>query len=411
MSNVSYIDQNGRLINTTGNILNKIETEDLPIITDKKDKIIMENAVPQTLATQKRDQKIEQKKNITKQKKTIKIKLKKTTDEKRVQKLKIQEQKEQALKQNKQAEQVDQVEQTNIDDGDLNMLKNIKTPTELNDYFEANDNITNSTKTTYKYDYLRLKTLLKTKGHISNLPQSKIINAIKKSDKAKRPLINIAILLFKYKNTPHKMLLSYREQLFDERDNTQKTKNTKIINDANVTYDELINTLNEATGDDYLLFYMLINYNLRNLDLIIKLYLITDEIENKNDINYITYDIDEAELVINNYKTKDKYGTKKFIITDEKFLKILDYKLMNGDEYLFNNRTGRTDKSNEMGNYIKSRFKFYLPLSKLTQSTIFKIIHNKNESNNDYKAIKKMSKNRGQLIDTAQQHYSSIQEE
>ena len=422
MSSFSYIDTNGTVVNAPKSILNKIDTENQPIINNIKDKIIMENAVPQTLATQKRDQKIERNEKQTKQRKKIKLNIKQTRDESRVQKIKLQEQKAQALKQNKQAEQMEQtqakqtqVKQTkqtqepNIAEGDLHMLKKIKIPTELNDYFKANDTITETTRTTYKYDYLRLKTLLKTKGHISNLSQSKIINAIKQSDKAKRPLINIAILLFKFKNTPHKMLLSYREELFDERDNTQKTKNMKIINDANVTYDELLDTLNKATGDDYLLFYLLINYNLRNLDLIIRLALKTDKLENKDKINYIIYDFDEAELVINNYKTKDKYGTKKFIITDEKFLKILEYKITNGDDYLFNNRTGREYRPNEMGNYIKTRFKFYLPLSKLTQSTIFKIIHNKNESNNDYSALRKMSKNRGQLIDTADKQYGSIE--
>ena len=431
MSSFSYIDTNGTVVNAPKSILNKIDTENQPIINNIKDKIIMENAVPQTLATQKRDQKIERNEKQTKQRKKIKLNIKQTRDESRVQKIKLQDQKAKTLKQNKQAEQMDQTqtqakqtqtkqtqtkqtqaeqtEEPNIGDGDLHMLKKIKIPNELNDFFKSNDTITETTKTTYKYDYLRLKTLLKTKGHISNLSQSKIINAIKQSDKAKRPLINIAILLFKFKNTPHKMLLSYREELFDERDNTQKTKNMKIINDANVTYDELLDTLNKATGDDYLLFYLLINYNLRNLDLIIRLALKTDKLENKDKINYIIYDFDEAELVINNYKTKDKYGTKKFIITDEKFLKILEYKITNGDDYLFNNRTGREYRPNEMGNYIKTRFKFYLPLSKLTQSTIFKIIHNKNESNNDYSALRKMSKNRGQLIDTADKQYGSIE--
>jgi len=314
---------------------------------------------------------------------------------------------------NKQAEQTqaeeNPKENINMTDGDIKQLKTTKIPTELQEYFNDNDDITESTKLTYLYDYLRLKSLLGTKTHISNLPQKKVLEAIQNTDKAKRPLINIAIILFNYKDKQHTRLITYREELFNDMKNNQKTKNKKILENANTSYEDLMDALKRAKKDDYILFYLLINYNLRNLDLISRLVINTDELENKDEENYILYGIDEATFYINDYKTKTSYGTKKFKITDDKFLKILHNKYEDGDEYLFINRTGKPYKQNEMGKYIKSRFKQYLPLSNLSQSTIFKIIHNENKTNNDHEALRKMSKNRGQLMDTADNMYSSIE--
>jgi hypothetical protein len=308
-----------------------------------------------------------------------------------------------------QAEKQAEEQNVMISDGDLNQLEKTNTPKELQDYFNAvKDDITESTQLTYLYDYIRLKNLLGTKTHISNLPQKKILDAIKKTDKAKRPLLNIALVLFKHKDKAHNRLLTYREELLNERDKNQSTKNKMIIENANTTYNDLMDTLNRAKKDDYILFYLLINYNLRNLDLINRLIINTDELENKDDENYILYEVDKATLTINDYKTKASYGTKEFEIDDEKFLKILHNKYEMGDEYLFNNRTGRPYKQNEMGKYIKSRFKVYLPLSNLSQSTIYKIIQTKNEESGDIKALMKMSKNRGHALLTNLTAYSSV---
>ena len=111
-----------------------------------------------------------------------------------------------------------QAEEQNImiSDGDLNQLEKTTTPKELQEYFNAvKDDITESTQLTYLYDYIRLKNLLGTKTHISNLPQKKIIDAIKNTDKAKRPLLNIALVLFKHKVKAHNRLINYREELFN----------------------------------------------------------------------------------------------------------------------------------------------------------------------------------------------------
>jgi len=308
-----------------------------------------------------------------------------------------------------QVKQMAEQQNVMISDGDLNQLEKTTTPKELQDYFNAvGEYLTESTQLTYLYDYIRLKNLLGTKTHISNLPQKKIIDVIKKTDKAKRPLINIALVLFKHKEKPQKMLLTYREELFNQQDKNQSTKNKMIIENANTTYNDLMDTLNRAKKDDYILFYLLINYNLRNLDLISRLVINTDELEDKDKENYILYDINNATFYVNDYKTKSSYGTKKFVIDDEKFLKILHHKYEDGDEYLFNNRTGKPYKQNEMGKYIKSRFKNYLPLSNLSQSTIYKIIQTKNEEDGDVKALMKMSKNRGHALLTNLTAYSSV---
>ena len=296
----------------------------------------------------------------------------------------------------------------NDDENILKVKSMYDLPLELYELFNAL-NITEQTKTTYYNDYMRLKMMLKTKGHIGNLPQKKVLEVIQSTDKSKLPLLNIAIMLYKNKNNSNNRLVTYREKLYDEKNNNQADKNKMILENSNATYDDLIRALNEAKNTDYVLFYLLQNYNLRNLDLILKL--ITDKKElNKTD-NFLLLTQHQAIIYINNYKTKDYYGEKIFKITDEKFRNIIKLLIEMGNDYVLETRGGNPYNQNTMGKYIKARYKVYIDNSNLSQSVIYKIIQNKAEQDGNIKEIFKMSKNRGHLPQTALTSYSSINKE
>lgn len=216
-------------------------------------------------------------------------------------------------------------------------------------------------------------------------------------------------MLYKNKNNSNNRLVTYREKLYDEKNNNQADKNKMILENSNATYDDLIRALNEAKNTDYVLFYLLQNYNLRNLDLILKL--ITDKKElNKTD-NFLLLTQHQAIIYINNYKTKDYYGEKIFKITDEKFRNIIKLLIEMGNDYVLETRGGNPYNQNTMGKYIKARYKVYIDNSNLSQSVIYKIIQNKAEQDGNIKEIFKMSKNRGHLPQTALTSYSSINKE
>lgn len=279
---------------------------------------------------------------------------------------------------------------------------------ELKDYIADNeDELSKQTIKTYTNDYKRFRTEMRGKQNIYNLPQKEIIDIVSKSDFAKLNLLNIAIVIKQWKNKEHDRLLKYRLDLQSNRQETQAKKNIEILKNAGADYHDLLGALDTAVGTDYILFYILINLNTRNNDLIIKL--ITSkqkDLLNKTD-NFMMVSKSKSKFIRNDYKTAKSFGTKTDVIRDEKFQKFVINELLNGNEYLFVNSKKKPYKQDEMGKFIKARFKQYLPNSNLTQAVIYKIIQRHGEANGDMKLLKNIADARGHNIQTQLLHYST----
>mgnify|MGYP006098406679 FL=1 len=196
---------------------------------------------------------------------------------------------------------------------------------EWSGFVDAKKNdLTPQTLNNYSNGYERLRELLGGKKNIANITQNDIIDIIKNSEFHKPTILNIAIVIKQFKNKPVNKLLKYRATLIIEAKDEQPIKNANAIIDANTTYEQLQTALDEATGIDYILLYLLMNYNVRNTDLIIQPILSKDKKEkfNKND-NFIILTRNKAKYIRQDYKTKAKYGTKEHVIEDKKFIKIL----------------------------------------------------------------------------------------
>lgn len=268
---------------------------------------------------------------------------------------------------------------------------------ELKSFIEDNDDVlSKQTLSTYINDYKRFRSEMTNRKNIANLTQREIIDIVTNTELSKPNLLNIAIVILKWKNKEHSRLLKYRVDLLERTAEKQAKKNQDIIEKSNTSYDDLMTALETATGSDYILFYLLINLNTRNNDLIIKL---ADPKEEINDTdNFIVVGRNKATYIRNNYKTKKSYGAKTDVIRDVKFHKAVTTLLNDGYPYAFLNNKYKPYKQTEMGKFIASRFKKYLPESSLSQAVIYKIIQQEAESSGNIKMMKNIADSRGHSL-------------
>ena len=280
---------------------------------------------------------------------------------------------------------------------------------ELKEFIDdMEDELNKQTIKTYINDYKRFRSEMTGKHNLSNLPQSEIINIVKKTEYAKLNMLNIAIVFLNWKDKPINMLIKYRTDLRERRTENAVEKNIEIIKNSGATYEDLMEVLDKAKGTDFLLFYLLINYNTRNNDLIMR---VIDKKDNEitKDENFMVVGKNKSTYIRQDYKTKASYGTKTDVIRNIKFQKYMKTELENDNEYLFVNNKLKPYKQTEMGKFIKSRFRKYKPLeeSNLSQAVIYKIIQHHAEENGNVNMMKNIADARGHSIDTAFQYYSS----
>lgn len=293
----------------------------------------------------------------------------------------------------------------------------------LNDFLESKQDIKEATKKNYMNTYQRLINILlstKSKKSLLNITQKAVLDKINElllDDGTTPATYNSKIdylKLYKYLLEYNKKPISKIEKQIDKyikinNENKAKT-NQNLINDSQMTYDKLSELLDILTGQDYLLYYILINFNVRNQDLLIDYtnnkQIIKDVLTCKINKNIIYKSKGSYIYLRSDYKTKSQYGLQKHIITDSKFISIIEDFPIN--EPLFKNRTGQPYKNNQISNFIKSIGNRYIKNSNLSQALIYKIINNHYENNNDHKQILEIAKNRGHSLDTQKKSYSSI---
>ena len=169
-----------------------------------------------------------------------------------------------------------------------------------------------------------------------------------------------------------------------------KNKTKDELNDTSVTYKQLISLLKDkrVTDIDYILFYILINYGVRNLDLIINLQ------EQNDDENYMLVNAKSIRYVRNNYKTFNQYGTKKISIKNPRFVSIIKRLVGEKKQYLF----GKYDETN-MSNYINTRFNHYLKTdNRVGEGLIYKLVLQHYSCKNDTKKLISLADSRPHSI-------------
>jgi len=158
---------------------------------------------------------------------------------------------------------------------------------------------------------------------ISEASQKKLMDTVKDIDNpnSRQALLNIGILIRTAKNLDTKELIKYRDSLKEDIKTAQKKNNT-TLSETLPSYEELEEYTESLKGKNdinFIINYLLMNYNVRNEDLHFKLITRKKEAKDTN-FNYIWLSPKKAEYIRNVYKTAGNYGQKLFIINDKPFM-------------------------------------------------------------------------------------------
>ena len=257
-----------------------------------------------------------------------------------------------------------------------------------------------ATKKSYLQQYKKLRGMLD--ADISDTSQRKILEAVKEVDNinSQQALINIAILMRRMYEFSVDKLEKKREYNKDLINSHRKEKNTEL-QDKLPDYEELKLHMNDLYEDkkwtDYIINYLLINYYVRNKDLLFEIVELKRQMTDKTK-NYMWLYKRKKQVVYrrNDYKTANTYGRKEVVITDPDFytavLRVFNCQKLNLNcgEFIPN--------ESQLGYYIKQA-----TYKHLGETVYMKIMvkHYKN----DLQKLKEISQSRGTSLDTIIESY------
>ena len=192
---------------------------------------------------------------------------------------------------------------------------------ELENYVISMEGKAKNTIRTYVSNYNRLRKSFD--KDITEVPNVELIEHIsaQESSNTKNGFITVAIQVKRMNGRDITDLTDYRETLKVGLSTEIKKKNA-ALQEVLPEYSDLVNYTESLfyTGDhiNYVINFLLLNYNVRNLDLDFKIVTkMTDATDEQT--NYMVILPSKLMYIRNRYKTKETYGTKTHKITDEKF--------------------------------------------------------------------------------------------
>jgi len=217
--------------------------------------------------------------------------------------------------------------------------------------------------------------------------ENEIIDFIKThyNEGSERKIISSTISKYRhYKGKPNDLIRDFLRQANAEASLLQRQKNDKLKETLpSVDFNKLLNGYyRDKQYKNFVILYLLMNYNTRNKDLVVKV--VNDESDINPNENFLFIRDKDVIYIRNDYKTKNRYGSKRDVIKSKKLfnaVKEVDSLLEN------NNNLDRQVKKVTNG---------------INQSTMFKMLV---ASNNNLKGIQKASKNRGTNMETIAKSY------
>ena len=270
--------------------------------------------------------------------------------------------------------------------------------TELEKLIESVADKSVNTQKSYKTQYNKLYKLLG--KDVNETSENKLIETVleQPNNNQKQALINIAILIRRLYKLSTTKLEALREKLKGNLKEDVKEKNA-VLKDTLPSYTELVEYTDylwdKMEWRDYIINYLLINYQVRNADLVFD---IVDKkrLTKDTDKNYMWITPKKVVYTRNVYKTACTYGKKTDTITDPKFILAMKrvYACKKRDE-----PCGEFIPTlSQVGYYIKKA-----TFKQLGEGNYVKIVIN--HFRKDFTKLKEISQNRGTSLTTLGEVY------
>ena len=240
------------------------------------------------------------------------------------------------------------------------------------------------------------KQTLKTYENIgSNLPfniltsQTTIIKKLKDTYNNPNTLalyLNMIILIRRYYDEETDKLIKLRNSLRDAIIKERKD-NLDKLDDTLPSINKIEEELNNLTGIQYIINYLIINLGLRNQDMNLRF---VKSFDNSDD-NQIKISGKKVKLLIKDYKTEKSFGDKELEINNSKFLQELKSLKLKDNDYLITMKNG--DRVNNLITWNDKIKK--LTIGNLGQNRLIKIVIKDLLNNKSFDKLEKLSKSRG----------------
>jgi len=272
---------------------------------------------------------------------------------------------------------------------------------EFKKFMDTLDEKSEYTKKTYKIQYNKLRKMLE--NDIADVSQKKLIEIISQQSNTnqQQSSINIAVLVRRLNKLPTKELEAKREANKKEVVKQVKKVNENLVLPTLNDLEEYLDYLyanNQWT--DYIINYLLLEYQVRNKDVNFKIVTRKKDMTDKN-TNYIWLDVKQkkALYVRRDYKTEKTYGEKQHLITDKEFIvalkRVLACQKHNEDCGVF------IPNENQVGYYImRSSYKG------IGEGAYLKILINAYKNRGNIQKLKEISDNRGTDLNTLLSNYN-----
>jgi hypothetical protein len=271
----------------------------------------------------------------------------------------------------------------------------IKLKNELELFIESLEGKSKATITQYTRQYKNLRTLID--KDIVHASQKKLIEASESATNlnTKQALLNIAILVRRHFDYDVGELINKRTKNKDSLiAHVKKTNSNLDLPTLNDLQEHMEKLFLAGKFKEFIINYLLINYNVRNEDLvfdIVNLKRDTEKIEKDAEVhkNYMWLSKKKATYYRRMYKTADTYGLKKNVITDKEFLLALAMVQKEGWDFT----------PDTIGYWVQKA-----TINKIGEGAYMKILVNAHKG--DLTKLKEISENRGTTIQTIATSYN-----
>ena len=267
----------------------------------------------------------------------------------------------------------------------INEMSNIKDATKYN-YLKLLDRLI---KANFNFTYIKMQ-------DENTEAIEKFLNSNFNKPNQKLDILKIIMVLRIQLNKAVDKLRILRTKYNIQRTDTQETNTDK--KDNLMKYEEFIKKIDELYKNkkylQYILNYLILNYGVRNTDLLIFL----DNKPKEDNKNYLSIIKNKVYYIRNNYKTVSTYGKQTHEIIDPKFKKAVKElkKEIKKDYTIFNKPL---DEIKQISNTLKR-------LLILSEGDAFKMLIDNFYKLKDTEKINELSKTRGTAIPSINSYYN-----
>lgn len=233
------------------------------------------------------------------------------------------------------------------------------------------------------------------------------VNNLAENPNTRASLLNTAIVFYNMADKDIKKLNRRRDELDNDIAKFKRAKDAKK-GETLPTIDELETHLkqlyNAGRWADFIMMYLLLNYNTRNIDLDVEIVNSIHKTKADKTRNYLVVRKNDIVYIRYKYKTVKTYGVKRNIfksILVERAIRRLREERGEKPLYILANKDGSRIAESSISNYVKNR-----TLNNISEGDINKIYVSHYVDEGDVAALMRLSENRGTDIETLWTSYN-----